>query len=255
MASLPHRASATSQPSCQDGERSSSDDGKRQQQFLRHRQQPTSAPLPSASMLLSPVSFQHSQLRSKKEFFPSILLPVRRPLAPQSKNQEATLSRKPTPAPPAAAHHHDGDTSATSPSTSFSPSRSSSPLTLALFSSHLPSRLTVCIRQLKSELDALRSNLEAYTCYLRRVEFQVERNVVPSLVPYLSYLTTSPPPVFNLSHHPSPQMVRCQYHNFLSPYLDTAHTPRLSLMIMMMYSHCLPGARHGPPAHIRIIIH
>jgi hypothetical protein len=57
---------------------------------------------------------------------------------------------------------HDGGGAELS---SSSTARPISPLTTALFSPQQPSRLMACIRQLKSELDSLRSTVDAYTPY------------------------------------------------------------------------------------------
>jgi hypothetical protein len=126
-----------------------------------------SVPCIDSSIILSPVSFEHSQLRAKSFAPPPILsLP-----ASQIKRRESAtidLSNAVTSVEGSSAGVEDdnGDATSNSSSSSQSPSPSRSPLTRALFSPQQPTRLIACIRQLKSELDSLRSNLEMYEAAL-----------------------------------------------------------------------------------------
>jgi hypothetical protein len=194
-----------------------------------HPSTPSSHHQPASStILLSPVSFQHSQLRTKSFPPPPLIrLPAAQPnihpplqtdraiahasdraIAHASDRAIAHASDR------AIAHASAADADCSSADDgggaalpSSSTTRPTSPLTQALFSPQQPSRLIACIRQLKAELDCLRCTVDAYTTYLRRVEIQMERCVVPSLMPFFNYLTTAPPVATALPRRPSPETV------------------------------------------------
>jgi hypothetical protein len=173
-------------------------------------------PAPLSAILLSPVSFQHSQLRSKA--FPPP--PIVRQSAVQSKSlgmagrSSAHVSADAdavadvdadVDADADADSKHDVDGNCAAPSLSSAPA--SPPLLRCLAAPHNPSRLAACIRQLKSELDSLRANIETYAFYVRKMEVTVDRSIMPSIMPFFTYLTSTPAPPPAFTRCPSPETV------------------------------------------------
>ena len=108
------------------------------------------------------MSFQHSHLGTKSFPPPPLICPP--PTQPKI--------HAPVPSDAASVHASAADADGSSAHdgggaelSSSSTARPTSPLTAALFSPQQPSRLVACIRQLKSELDSLRSTVDAYTPY------------------------------------------------------------------------------------------
>jgi hypothetical protein len=155
---------------------------------------------PFPAILLSPVSFQHTQLLRSKAF-PAP--PITRPPPAQSENAGAAAVADVQADARVGASDGDGNNQ----SASSAAARSCPPLVLALTASQHPARLSICIRQLKAELDSLRKNIDVYISYVRRLEMSTERTIMPSLMPFFTYLTASPPPTSTLTRRPTPEMV------------------------------------------------